>query len=187
MWLFDPSENTIRPLVGNGSEALEDGPLSEAALAQPCGITSDHNTLFFADSESQAIRRATLDAAGTVTTIIGTGLFDYADKDGVGDGVLLQHPQAIVVHNGLLYVADSYNHKIKIVDPRSRECRSWLGGRRIAGFVNGPAAEAAFNEPGGLSTDGKQLFIADTNNHAIRVASFATGIVRTLELVGLET
>lgn len=186
LWQFDPTTGHVRRLAGTGHETIEDGPLLSATLAQPCGITSDGNTLFFADSESQAIRSATTGATGSITTIVGTGLFDFGDADGVGDQALLQHPQAVVAHAGLLYVADSYNHKIKIIDPTTRECRSWLGARRIPGHVDGAATQAAFYEPGGLSVGGDTLWIADTNNHAIRAADLQTGEVRTVAIEGLS-
>lgn len=186
LWQFDPASGQVAPLAGTGHETIEDGPLLSATLAQPCGITGDGSAIFFADSESQAIRRATPGADGSITTIVGTGLFDFGDADGIGDNVLLQHPQAVVAHNGLLYVADSYNHRIKIVDPATREARSWLGGRRIPGHVDGAANAAAFYEPGGLSIGGETLWIADTNNHAIRAADLRTGDVRTVTIEGLS-
>ncbi|HEY0606240.1 MAG TPA: thioredoxin-like domain-containing protein [Herpetosiphonaceae bacterium] len=186
LWQLDPANGYVAPLAGTGHETIEDGPLRSATLAQPCGITSDSSEIFFADSESQAIRRATTGNDGSITTIVGTGLFDFGDADGIGDKVLLQHPQAVVAHAGLLYVADSYNHRIKIVDPATREARSWLGGRRIPGHVDGAANEAAFYEPGGLSVGGDTLWIADTNNHAIRAADLQTGDVRTVAIEGLS-
>lgn len=187
LWQLDPTDGTIRLLAGSGREQLDDGSLWEASLAQPSGITSDGHALFLADSESQAIRRVSLGHDARITTLVGTGLFDYGDKDGQGDEVVLQHPQAVVAHGGQLYVADSYNHKIKIVDPATRSCRTWLGGRRIPGHVDGNAQEAAFSEPGGLSVADTMLYIADTNNHAIRAADLRSGTVRTLEIEGLES
>jgi sugar lactone lactonase YvrE len=186
LWWFDPADGRVEPLAGNAREALDDGPLMSATLAQPCGITSDGEALFFADSESQAIRRATLGTDGQVTTIVGTGLFDYGDTDGIGEMALLQHPQAVVAHNGQLYIADSYNHRIKIIDPATRESRSWLGARRIPGHIDGAAGSAAFYEPGGLTIGENTLWIADTNNHAIRAADLTTGQVRTVAIEGLE-
>jgi hypothetical protein len=185
LWQFDPATGQVAVLAGTGREALEDGPLMEAILAQPCGITSDGSALFFADSESQAIRRAIPSQNGSVSTIVGTGLFDYGDADGIGERALLQHPQAVVAHNGMLYVADSYNHRIKIVDLATRECRSWLGARRIPGHIDGAAGTAAFYEPGGLSIAGNTLWIADTNNHAIRAADLSSGEVRSIAIQGL--
>jgi sugar lactone lactonase YvrE len=186
LWSFDPHSGMLAPLAGNSRESIEDGPLMAAMLAQPCGVTSDGRALFFADSESQAIRQATLGSRGEVTTLVGTGLFDWGDKDGTGDEVLLQHPQAVAAHDGLIYIADSYNHKIKVLDPNTRQCRTWLGGRRIPGHADGPGDQAAFYEPGGLSIANGTLYIADTNNHAIRAANLATGEVRTLEIEAIE-
>lgn len=186
LWQFDPADGTVGLLAGTGREQIDDGSLWEASLAQPSGVASDGHALFVADSESQAIRRVSLGHEARISTIVGTGLFDYGDKDGYGDEVVLQHPQAVVAHGGQLYIADSYNHKIKIVDPATRSCRTWLGGRRIPGHIDGSAQEAAFYEPGGLSIGGTTLYIADTNNHAIRAADLHSGTVRTLEINGLE-
>lgn len=186
LWQFSPADGTVGLLAGTGREQLDDGSLWEASLAQPSGVASDGHALFVADSESQAIRRVSLGHEAQISTIVGTGLFDYGDKDGHGDEVVLQHPQAVVAHGGQLYIADSYNHKIKIVDPATRSCRTWLGGRRIPGHIDGSAQQAAFYEPGGLSMSATTLYIADTNNHAIRAADLHSGIVRTLEINGLE-
>jgi thiol-disulfide isomerase/thioredoxin len=191
LWSFDPHSGMLAPLAGNSRESVEDGPLMAAVLAQPSGVTSDGQRIFFADSESQAIRQATLGSRGEVTTLVGTGLFDWGDKDGVGDDVLLQHPQAIMAHGGdyggssVLYIADTYNHKIKILDPHTRACHTWLGKRRIPGHDDGAADEASFYEPGGLAIANNTLYIADTNNHAIRTADLETGEVRTLQIEGI--
>jgi hypothetical protein len=182
LWIFDPADGSLAPLAGTGREELVDGPPPDASFAQPCGIASDGGALWTADSEAQAIRRITTGADGSVTTLIGTGLFDYGDHDGVGDAAVLQHPQAIAFHAGRLYVADSYNHKIKIVDPTTRECTTWLGRRRIPGNADGPADAAEFSEPGGLGIANGTLYIADTDNHAIRAAELATGVVRTVSV-----
>jgi len=114
-----------------------------------------------------------------VRTIVGTGLFDFGDKDGVGDEVLLQHPLGLALGDGVLYVADSYNDKIKRVYPADRRVESWLGDG-TPGLTDGTGAAARFHEPAGLAVASGKLFIADTNNHAIRVADLATGDVSTL-------
>lgn len=185
LWSFDPHSGMLAPLAGNSRESVEDGPLMASMLAQPSGVASDGQRIFWADSEGQAIRQATLGRRGEVTTLVGTGLFDMGDKDGTGDDVLLLHPQGIVAHNGVLYIADTYNHKIKILDPQTRACHTWLGKRRIPGHDDGAADEASFYEPGGLTIANDTLYIADTNNHAIRTANLRMGEVRTLQIEGL--
>src|SRR5262249_33302357 len=147
IWKIDLKAKTAAPYAGSGVEGIADGPLAAATLAQPSGITTDGKKLYFADSEASAIRSADLSAGGKVETIVGKGLFDFGDKDGLGDRARLQHPLAVVVQNGKLYVADSYNHKIKLIDPATRSCISILGTGK-PGFKNGPFKTAQLNEPG---------------------------------------
>lgn len=182
LWVYDPAGETIRLFAGSGREELRDGPLLQGGLNQPSGLATDGRLLYFADSEASAIRSADLDPAGALATIVGTGLFDFGDVDGVGDAVRLQHPLAVAYQDGLLYVADTYNSKIKRVDPAARRVQTLFGGP--AGWQDGP--EPRFDEPGGLSVAGDRLYIADTNNHAVRVADLATGEVTTLVLVDVD-
>ncbi|HVG18094.1 MAG TPA: thioredoxin-like domain-containing protein, partial [Blastocatellia bacterium] len=113
LWRMDPKTGGVAPYAGSGREDIIDGPLAEAALAQPSGITTDGRALYFADSEVSAIRSAALDPNGRVETVVGEGLFDFGDRDGRGSQVRLQHPLGVVYHEGALYVADTYNNKIK--------------------------------------------------------------------------
>jgi len=177
IWALDLKEGSIEPMSGTGRENITDGSHRAADFSQPSGLSINGNKLYVADSEVSAIREVDLDPAGIVRTIVGTGLFDFGDKDGVGSAALLQHCIGLTWHNGTLYVADSYNHKIKIVDPKTRAVRSFLGDGK-KGFEDG--AKPRFHEPNGLSGWGDKLFIADTNNQAIRVCDLKTGMVSTL-------
>ncbi|MGH2537346.1 MAG: thioredoxin-like domain-containing protein, partial [Candidatus Promineifilaceae bacterium] len=180
IWALDPAAGQIEVFSGSGREELRDGPHGQAGLNQPSGLATDGRTLFIADSEASAIRAAELDADGGVSTIVGVGLFDFGDVDGRGDEVRLQHPLGVAYRDGQLYVADTYNSKIKRLNIETQASATWLGGG-AAGWRDG--AEALFNEPGGLSLGDDRLYIADTNNHVIRVADLASGEVTTLVLV----
>lgn len=182
IWRVDLATLRATPYAGSGREDIIDGPLPRAALAQPSGITTDGQRLFFADSETSSIRAADLPPGDRVTTIVGAGLFEFGDRDGVGAEARLQHPLGVAYHDGLLYVADTYNNKIKRVDPRTREVTNWLGDGQ-PGAQDG--ARPRFDEPGGLAIAGGKVYIADTNNHRIRVADLASGLVGTLALTGL--
>lgn len=182
VWQADPHRRSIRVHAGSGREALEDGIGSEAALAQPSGITGDGTWLYIADSETSAIRTIDPDEPATVTTLVGQDLFEFGDVDGIGPQVRLQHPLGVLWHRGVLYVADTYNHRIKALDPIRRSITT-LAGTGTAGYFNGPANQAEFFEPGGLAALGDTLFIADTNNHAIRVIDLRTRIVGTLDVL----
>lgn len=182
LWRFEVTTGTIAPYTGSGRQDLNDGPLGDAALAQPSGLTHDGRRLYFADSEASAIRWADLPPGDQVGTVVGLDLFKFGDRDGQGDAVRLQHPLGVAYGGGLLYVADTYNHRIKRLDPRTRLSET-LFGTGSAGFADGD--EAQFAEPGGLSVAGGKLYVADTNNHAVRVADLASRRVRTLKLQGL--
>jgi thiol-disulfide isomerase/thioredoxin len=184
IWLQDLEKNTIVPFAGSGMENIDDGPLYAAALAQPSGLCHDDKYLYVADSEGSAIRRIPLDGAGRVNTLVGvTGrgsLFNFGDKDGVGEDAKLQHALAVVPHDGKLLIADTYNSKIKELDPKTRAVKTLLGGPDKDG--KGPL----FNEPAGLSVAGGKLYVADTNAHRIRVVDLKTLAVSTLELKGVD-
>ncbi len=185
IWVVDLKDNEAKPYAGSGRENHVDGTLANSALAQPSGITTDGKSLFFADSEVSSIRAATLPPGDQVSTIVGKGLFDYGDVDGSGDSVRLQHPLGVAFAKGKLYVADTYNHKIKELEITKRESRTFAGSRE-RGTRDGDLKQAQFNEPGGISATSKSLFIADTNNHLIRRLDFDGGKVSTVELKGLE-
>jgi thiol-disulfide isomerase/thioredoxin len=188
IWALNLAHEEIGPYAGSSKEARIDGPLMEAALAQPSGLASDGTNLFVADSEVSAIRSVSLNPRGTVSTIVGVDLFEFGDIDGQGDAVRLQHPLGVAYHNSVLYVADTYNHKIKQIGPSLRTSATFLGtgkpGLHDSNGQNG--ADAQFYEPSGVSIADGKLYIADTNNHAIRVADLVTKEVTTLQIAGLS-
>jgi hypothetical protein len=184
LWSMDLSDGLIGPFAGTGGEAITDGLLAKAELAQPCGITTDGVKLFFADSETSSVRSADIDPAGNVRTIVGLDLFVFGDKDGSDHHVRLQHPIGITHYDGVLYITDTYNHKVKRVLPAMR-CAFTVLGNGTAGHVDGAAEQAQFSEPSGISFANGKMYIADTNNHAIRVAGIESGVVSTLEITGL--
>jgi DNA-binding beta-propeller fold protein YncE len=181
LWRVDLESGLTEPHAGNSREDIVDGPLDEALLAQPSGITTDGELLYFADAEVSAIRSASIDPDGEVKTIVGTGLFEFGDVDGVGDEVLLQHALGVTIGpDGLLYVADTYNHKIKVIDPDTRESRTFAGTGE-AGLVDGSLGEAQFYEPGGINYADGKLYVADTNNHVVRVIDLEAETVSTVD------
>ena len=111
-------------------------------------------------------------------------LFVFGDVDGTDQQVRLQHPLGIAWFDGVLYVADTYNHKIKRVFPTTRSALTLLGIGE-PGHKDGPSGYAMFSEPSGLSIASGKLYISDTNNHAVRVADLQTNEVSTLELSGV--
>jgi len=183
LWQMNPKTGGIAPYAGTGREARIDGLLAEAALAQPSGITTDGKKLYFADSEVSSIRSADLDPNGRVSTIVGEDLFEFGDRDGKGSAVRLQHPLGVTYHDGWLFVADTYNNKIKRMSPKDRTSETFVGTGE-SGMRDGE--RATLDEPGGVSVAFEKLYIADTNNHLIRVADLKTRRLETLRINGLE-
>jgi thiol-disulfide isomerase/thioredoxin len=182
IWTFDLAKDRVDAYAGNGQEAVVDGSLADSAFAQPSGLATDGKRLFVADSESSSIRAMPLVGnKGVVTTVVGVSgpnenLFNFGDKNGVGRNVRLQHALGVAYHQGKLYVADTYNSKIKIIDPGSRACNTWLG----------EANAKTFFEPGGVCIAGGIMYVADTNNHRIQVVDMKTKESVTLRLQGVD-
>lgn len=186
IWGMDLPSSFIGPLAGNAREGTLDGPLALAELAQPSGLALDGaGLLYVADAEASTIRRVeTRNRSGQVSTLAGggTGLFDWGDNDGIGRTARFQHPLGVAADAGTLYVADTYNSKIKRIDAATGQTTTLLGSDH--GWADGTAPR--FYEPGGLDVANGTLYIADTNNHAIRVVDLATLQTSTLVLKGIE-
>ncbi len=179
IWKMDLEKNTVVPFAGDGGENIKDGPMYASRFAQPSGLATDGKFLYVADSEVSAIRKLPLDGEGRVETIVGQGLFDFGDKDGTGKDVRLQHALGVAARDGKLIVADTYNSKLKLLDPKTKKCTT-------IEIKDGDGKSPAFNEPAGISIAGNKAYIADTNAHRIRVVDLTSNKVTTLELKGIE-
>ncbi len=191
---MDLSTATMELFAGNGREDIVDGPLRPAdepyqpgfsSFAQPSGLSSDGQSLFVADSEGSSIRRVPFEPTKMVQTVIGTNelararLFTFGDRDGERARVLLQHPLAVAFELGRLYVADTYNSKIKIVNP--------LNGNTATLPIKPPASDArVLNEPSGLTAIDQNLYVADTNNHRIVCVNVKSLTTSTFVIDGLQ-
>ena len=181
IWRMDLEKNILAPYAGSRLEARLDGKLALSGFAQPSGIASDGKNLFVADSESNIIRKIDFEKE-TVETLAGGDLFSFGDADGEGDEVRLQHPLGVALYDGKVLIADTYNHKIKLLDAVDKTVKTFLGTGK-SGQTDGKTP--TFYEPAGLSIAGEKLYVADTNNHAIRVVDLPTKTVSTLKIEGL--
>jgi hypothetical protein len=120
LWWFDPVRRTAGAYAGTTVEALRDGPVEQAWMAQPSGLSvgPDGSTLWIADSESSALRYVRDDV---LHTVVGQGLFDFGHMDGPADQALLQHPLGVcALPDGSVLVADTYNGAVRRYDPATR-------------------------------------------------------------------
>jgi thiol-disulfide isomerase/thioredoxin len=181
IWMIDLERKLALPYAGSGREARLDGSVDEAAFAQPSALALVDSTLYVADAESNIVRAIALPPENRVRTLAGGDLFEFGDRDGRGDTARLQHPLGIASAGSRLFIADTYNHKIKTLNPDTGDLRTFAGTGR-EGAADGRAAAASFYEPGGLSATSRALYVADTNNHAVRQIDLVTGLVATLWL-----
>lgn len=184
IWLLDAATGRGQAFAGNGYEHLVDAPRREAQLAQPSALATDGTMLFFLDAESSALRRVDFGEDARVDTLIGEGLFAFGDVDGRRPRARLQHPLGLTWADGRLFLADTYNHRLKAYDHAARAVFT-LAGSGTRGRADGGPHAAAFDEPGALAWDGARLVIADTNNHRLATCDPATGTVATLSLTEL--
>jgi sugar lactone lactonase YvrE len=197
IWMMRLEKPAIGVYAGNGAEDIVDGSIEprrlyqpgQAAFAQPSGLASDGQLLYVADSEGSSIRAVPLDAKRKVRTVVGTAhlpsarLFTFGDVDGRGEMVRLQHPLGLAWYEDKLYVADTYNNKIKVIAPATGETQT-LAGSATAGRTDDPPA---FNSPAGIAAADGKLYVADTDNHLIRVIDLRGGNrVSRRHISGLE-
>jgi len=197
IWRMRLDGSGIGPYAGNLREDIVDGPLlprepyemGYSSFAQPSGLASDGTWLYVADSEGSSIRAVPFKPRIEVRTVVGTSrlrearLFTFGDVDGPRNRVLLQHPLGVVYHEDRLYVADTYNNKIKVIDPKTGDTQT-VAGTGEPGQSDEPPR---FDEPAGITAAAGKLFVADTNNHQIRVVDLRDGNnVSTLAIAGLQ-
>ena len=179
IWKMDLAKSYVSPHAGAVEEGRRDGPLREALFAQPSGIAADGKKIYVADSESSSIRGVDPDPGGTVSTLAGGDLFDFGDADGEGSAARFQHPLGIAELDGGLFIADTYNSRIRRLALREGVVSTLCGGPG-AGFRDG--TDPLFDEPSGLSAAAGRLYIADRNNSAVRVVDLKTNLTTTLKI-----
>nr|XP_056705433.1 NHL repeat-containing protein 2 [Euleptes europaea] len=196
----DLKKGTCLRFAGSGNEENRNNAYPhKAGFAQPSGLSlaaeGPWNCLFVADSESSTVRTISM-KDGAVKHLVGgerdpMNLFAFGDVDGAGINAKLQHPLGVAWdrRRNLLYVADSYNHKIKFVDPKMKNCATLAGTGEAGNVIGSNFTSSTFNEPGGLCVEegGCLLYVADTNNHQIKVLDLETQIVSLLPLVNVGT
>ena len=181
IWRLDLDRGEITPWAGSGREGIKDGPLQQATFSQPSGLALAGHHLYVADAEASALRAIDLER-GQVHTLAGKGLFDFGDQDGSFEQALLQHVSGIAADgDGTLFVADTYNHKLKKLDLQTGRVTT-LAGDGMPGRGMGTASSARLNEPGGLAVVGNRIYVADTNNDRILVYERAAQILREWDL-----
>jgi streptogramin lyase len=178
---------TITTVAGTGTRGYSgDGGLAtRAQLASPNGVgVDDAGNVYIADYNNNRIRK--LNTAGIITTVAGNGTAGYGGDGGPAVQAALHNPWDVAVgHDGTLYIADTFNQRIRRVD--STGTITTYAGTGLADFSGdgGPAGLAALNVPGSIALNASDdLFIGDRNNARVRVVRAKTGVIRTVAGTG---
>jgi len=170
------SDGIVQRFAGTGKPGNANGAALAASFRHPEGVAIDNTRgfVYVADTGNHVIRR--IGPGGDVITLAGSG--SPEDRDGRGTGAGLKEPRGIAIDaDGVLYVTDSGNHKIRRVTPDG-EVTTFAGAGR-PGFGDGPSAHALFRSPAGIAIDpAGGVIVADTQNH--RVRRVHGGIVTTM-------
>ncbi|MCX7922666.1 MAG: redoxin domain-containing protein [Clostridia bacterium] len=183
IWRLDIDSHYCEVFAGSGRENIVDGPARAAQLAQPSGIAVGEGELIFADSEVSALRSVRIDN-GYIGTYIGEGLFVFGLRDGDFDNALLQHPLGVHYNAGIVYIADTYNHAIRRADLKNRSLTTLLSRREESAcdLDREVCKTLALNEPNDVIFHDNALYIADTNNHLLRVFDLDSKTLENLEI-----
>jgi len=181
--IADASKNTVRQLsssgttllAGNSNSGYVNGPVTSAEFHNPTMAISAPNGTLVVDMGNHALR---LIHSGNVTTLAGNGLPGYAN--GTGVNARFYYPTAATYNSsdGYFYVADTFNNCIRKVST-SGVVTTYAGIGGVGGLVNGALASAKFDKPTSLFISGTYMYIADSNNNAIRRIDMSAGQVTT--------
>ncbi len=165
------ADGTIATVAGNGTFGFggDGGNATSAELGNPFGVAVDAmSRVHIADTFDQRIRRVELD--GTITTVAGTGIYGFSGDGGPANRAQLANPDGVTVDAmGRIYIADTYNHRIRRVEIDGTISTVAGDGQAIDGGDGGPATSAHLQNPNGVAVDSQgRLYIADTYNHRIR-------------------
>jgi sugar lactone lactonase YvrE len=174
---INKSRGTVAVFAGTGVAGFKDGNASEAMFFNPADLAVDKSTgdVYVSDASNHVIRKIT--SAGIVSTVAGQPQVNGI-KNGPPTVALFNRPAGICLDsNGNIYVADSYNHQIRKIEPLFRNVGT-IAGSGVLGFKDDSiATRAMFNYPSGVAVSiNNKIYVADTANHKIRVISSETSV-----------
>src|SRR3989338_648445 len=171
------STGVVTTIAGSTTSGSTDATGTSAKFNYPKGITTDGTNLFVADSLNHTIRKIVI-STGVVTTIAGSTT--SGSTDATGTSARFYYPYGITTDGTNLFVADQYNHTIRKIVISTGVVTTIAGSAGSSGSTNATGTSARFNYPQGITTDGTNLFVADSLNHTIRKIVISTGVVTTI-------
>ncbi len=181
---IDAATGTITTVAGDGTVGYrgDGGPGHRAQLREPNDCCLDgRGGLLIADVQDQRIRRLDI-KTGVITTFAGTGEKAHTGDGGPAMKAAILGARAVCVDGrGNTYICEREGSTIRVVDSNGTIATfAGTGGRGYAGD-GGPAIRGVFDRPKGVRCDRRgNLFVVDTEDHAIRRIDAATGVLTTV-------
>jgi trimeric autotransporter adhesin len=176
-------------VAGTGSYGYSgDGGLATSAdFSSPDDIAIDASgNIYIADAANNRIRLVTK-STGIISTVAGTGSSGYSGDGGIATSAALNYPRGVTIDaSGNIYIADTYNHRIRMVT-KSTGIISTVAGNGSYGYSGDGwiATSALLYNPRGVAMDASgNIYIAETDNYRIRMVTKSTGIISTVAGTG---
>jgi len=180
---IDVASRSIAPIAGKTfQEGNNDGTGETARFNSPDGMTIVGTNLYLCDTNNSDIRQINI-GSRVVTTVAGTANIS-GSEDGKGTAAHFNLPTQIATDGTNLYLADSGNDSIRRITLADWSVKTIAGQAQTAGKVDGPAAKSQFNQPRGIATDGKSVFVSDTGNDVIRKIDLSSMTASTIAGTG---
>ena len=186
---IEAKSGMITSIAGVGQPRFggDGGPATAAGLNEPAALAVHGALLYIADQNNNRIRVVGLDS-GVIRTVTGTGTASYS-----GDGIpaveaSLAGPSGLALgQDGTLYIADTFNGRIRAVDPVTGVIRTVVGDGgeyRYQGAVEAPSP--SLSRPSGIAVNAEgNLYITDSDNHLVRRWDRSTGKLERVAGVGI--
>ncbi len=154
--------------------SIQTGP----RLDFPAGLATDNTTVWVANSRNNTVDA--IDVTSRSISLIAGKLFQEGSNDGIGDSARFNGPDGVVYVGGNLYVLDTNNSDLRMINLGTRTVTTVAGTANISGTEDGHGNSAHFNLPTQIATDGQNLYICDTGNETIRSMSISDQTVKTI-------
>src|SRR5436190_1922681 len=179
--------NVISTAAGTGSGGYsgDGGAATAAQLNAPFGIAVDSaGNFYIAEWINHRVRK--VDTSGRITTVAGIGVGGYGGDGGPATEAALNSPEGVAVDAaGNIYIADSFNNRIRKVDT-SGVITTIAGNGSPQYTGEGVATQVSLNDPSGVAADNSgNLYIADNSSHRIRKLDLSSGIISTIAGTGI--
>ena len=173
------STNFVSSIAGSyGTTGSNDGTGASARFNQPRGLATDGTDIVVSDYGNSVIRKTVI-ASGVTTTLAGiANAWGYANS--TASQTRLYSPRGMAMVNNLLYVLDSGSCTLREFDPSTGQMTSFAGLAYTCSVSDGTRANARFQSPAGITTDGTNLYVSDYAGQTIRKVTIATGDVTTI-------